>query len=66
LEKAEKRREKDLANRIDEFEAELTSFVSESKLKKTGGAQEIERLRQKKNDENLKALFSSNKENNNS
>nr|CAG8561955.1 11689_t:CDS:2 [Entrophospora candida] len=58
LEQAEKQREIDLANSIDEFEAELTSFVSENKLKKTGGAQEIERLRQKKNEENLKALFS--------
>ncbi|CAJ0841236.1 13775_t:CDS:2 [Entrophospora sp. SA101] len=57
LEQAEKQREIDLANSIDEFEAELTSFVSENKLKKTGGAQEIERLRQKKNEENLKALF---------
>src|SRR5205085_3261873 len=55
LEQAEKQRERDLANHIDDFEAELTSFVAENKLKKTGGAQEIERLRQKKNEENLKA-----------
>ncbi|CAI2171981.1 16337_t:CDS:2 [Funneliformis geosporum] len=57
MELAEKQRERDLANRIDEFELELTNFVSQNKLKKTGGAEEIERLRQKKNEENLKQLF---------
>ncbi|CAG8622144.1 11346_t:CDS:2 [Funneliformis caledonium] len=57
MELAEKQRERDLANRIDEFELELTNFVAQNKLKKTGGAEEIERLRQKKNEENLKQLF---------
>ncbi|CAG8457924.1 2949_t:CDS:2 [Ambispora leptoticha] len=39
---AEKIRERELANRIDEFEQELSQFVAENKLKKTGGAQEVE------------------------
>ncbi|CAB5196785.1 unnamed protein product [Rhizophagus irregularis] len=54
---AEKQRERDLASRIDEFELELTNFVAQNKLKKTGGAEEAERLRQKKNEETLKQLF---------
>jgi hypothetical protein len=57
MEIAEKIRERDLASRIDEFELELTNFVAQNKLKKTGGAEEAERLRQKKNEENLKQLF---------
>ncbi|CAG8591145.1 5685_t:CDS:2 [Cetraspora pellucida] len=61
LQAAEKQRERDLANRIDEFEAELTDFVAQNKLKKTGGAQEVERLRQKKNEEALKELFKTEK-----
>lgn len=63
LEQSEKMRERELANRIDEFEAELTDFVAQNKLKKTGGAQEVERLRQKKNEDVLKELFKSNSEN---
>ncbi|CAG8545341.1 6948_t:CDS:10 [Diversispora eburnea] len=63
LEQSQKARERELANRIDEFEAELTDFVTHSKLKKTGGAQEVERLRQKKNEDVLKELFKSNSEN---
>ncbi|CAG8540081.1 4199_t:CDS:2 [Paraglomus occultum] len=57
LEQAEKARERELANRIDEFEAELSEFVAQNKLKKTGGAEEVERVRQKKNEDNLKELF---------
>ncbi|CAG8508371.1 6616_t:CDS:2 [Ambispora gerdemannii] len=54
---AEKLRERELANRIDEFEQELSQFVTENKLKKTGGAQEVERLRKKKDEDALKELF---------
>nr|CAG8510511.1 15082_t:CDS:2 [Entrophospora candida] len=57
LEQVEKQRERDLANHIDEFEAELGSLVTENKLKKTGGAEEIEKLRQK-NKKNLMTLLS--------
>jgi hypothetical protein len=54
----EKQREKDLKNRSDEFQSELTGFVAGKKLKMTGGADEIERVRQKRNDMTLKAMFS--------
>ncbi|KAF9096904.1 Bud site selection protein 6 [Mortierella sp. AD031] len=53
----EKLRHIELSNRIDEFEEELTSFVGASKLRKTGGAQEVERQRQQRDLENLKAMF---------
>ncbi|KAF9325253.1 Bud site selection protein 6 [Podila minutissima] len=53
----EKLRHIELSNRIDEFEEELTNFVGESKLRKTGGAQEVERQRQQRDLENLKAMF---------
>ncbi|KIP02833.1 hypothetical protein PHLGIDRAFT_111593 [Phlebiopsis gigantea 11061_1 CR5-6] len=53
----EKQREKDLKNRPDEFQSELSTFVGGRKLKMTGGADEIERVRQKRNDMVLKAMF---------
>ncbi|KAH8553861.1 actin interacting protein 3-domain-containing protein [Umbelopsis sp. PMI_123] len=62
LNQAEKMRERELANRIDEFEHELTSFVESKKLRMTGGAQEIERQRQKKNQNMLRQLYEQKKE----
>ncbi|THH21316.1 hypothetical protein EUX98_g8407 [Antrodiella citrinella] len=53
----EKQREKELAARSDEFQAELTGFVDGKKLKMTGGAEEVERIRQKRNESTLKAMF---------
>ena len=53
----EKQREKELKNRSDEFQLELSGFVSGKKLKLTGGAEEVERVRQKRNDQTLKAMF---------
>ncbi|TFY56233.1 hypothetical protein EVG20_g9010 [Dentipellis fragilis] len=53
----QKNREKELAARSDDFEAELKGFVGGKKLKMTGGAEEIERVRQKRNDMTLKAMF---------
>ncbi|KAF9356827.1 Bud site selection protein 6 [Mortierella sp. AD094] len=53
----EKLRHIELSNRIDEFEEELTTFVGASKLRKTGGALEVERQRQQRDLENLKAMF---------
>ncbi|KAF8920477.1 Bud site selection protein 6, partial [Haplosporangium bisporale] len=53
----EKLRHIELSNRIDEFEEELTTFVGASKLRKTGGAVEVERQRQQRDLENLKAMF---------
>jgi len=56
----QKNREKDLATRSDEFQAELSGFVGGKKLKMTGGAEEAERVRQKRNDMTLKAMFNGN------
>ncbi|EIN09398.1 AIP3-domain-containing protein [Punctularia strigosozonata HHB-11173 SS5] len=53
----QKNREKELSSRSDEFQEELTGFVQGKKLKMTGGAEETERLRQKRNDMALKAMF---------
>ncbi|KAF9925458.1 Bud site selection protein 6 [Linnemannia zychae] len=57
----EKLRHIELSNRIDEFEEELTAFVGASKLRKTGGAVEVERQRQQRDSENLKAMFAAKK-----
>lgn len=53
----QKNREKELASRSDEFQAELNGFVQGKKLKLTGGAEEVERMRQKRNDMALKQMF---------
>ncbi|KEQ62782.1 AIP3-domain-containing protein, partial [Aureobasidium melanogenum CBS 110374] len=46
IERAEKARQKELEERRDgEFQKELSSFVEEGKLKKSGGVEEAERLR---------------------
>ncbi|KAJ2959745.1 hypothetical protein NQZ79_g4836 [Umbelopsis isabellina] len=63
LNQAEKMRERELANRIDEFEEELTNFVGTKRLRMTGGAQEIERQRQKKNQNMLRQLYEKKKGN---
>jgi hypothetical protein len=60
IEASQKNRERELAGRSDEFEAELRGFVGGKKLKMTGGAEETERVRQHKNDLTLKAMFSGN------
>ncbi|KAJ3852795.1 actin interacting protein 3-domain-containing protein [Lentinula lateritia] len=57
IEASHKNRQKELANRGDEMLGELTDFVAGKKLKMTGGAEEAERLRQKRNDMTLKAMF---------
>ncbi|KZT07366.1 AIP3-domain-containing protein [Laetiporus sulphureus 93-53] len=53
----EKIREKELASRSDEFQSELSGFVGGKKLKMTGGTEETERVRQKRNEQTLKAMF---------
>ncbi|KAH9931784.1 actin interacting protein 3-domain-containing protein [Fomitopsis serialis] len=53
----EKAREKELASRSDEFQNELSGFVDGKKLKRTGGAEEVERVRQRRNEQTLKAMF---------
>ncbi|KAF5351600.1 hypothetical protein D9758_007254 [Tetrapyrgos nigripes] len=57
IEANQKARQQELANRSDELQAELTDFVGSKKLKMTGGAEEAERVRQKRNDQTLKAMF---------
>ena len=55
----QKNRERErTTNKTDEFQSELTGFVTSKKLKMTGGAEEVERVRQKRNDQTLKAMFS--------
>ncbi|KAF5316199.1 hypothetical protein D9619_006272 [Psilocybe cf. subviscida] len=52
-----KNREKDLATRTDEMHMEIQDVVSQKKLKMTGGAEEVERVRQKRNEQTIKAMF---------
>jgi len=57
IELSAKSREKEQQGRSDEFQDELSNFVSGRKLKLTGGAEETERMRQKRNEATLKAMF---------
>jgi len=57
IEANQKARQQELANRSDELQAELTDFVGSKKLRMTGGAEEAERVRQKRNEQTLKAMF---------
>ncbi|ESK94859.1 hypothetical protein Moror_14132 [Moniliophthora roreri MCA 2997] len=57
IEANQRNRQKELASRSDELQAELSDFVSQKKLRMTGGAEEAERVRQKRNDMTLKAMF---------
>ncbi|ODQ54229.1 AIP3-domain-containing protein [Saitoella complicata NRRL Y-17804] len=55
--RAEAVRQKELEARIGEFEKELGDFVTEGKLKKTGGADEVERMRAARDELVRKAAF---------
>ena len=57
IEASQKNRERELADRADEFEAELKGFVGGKKLKMTGGTDEADRVRQAKNDLSLRTMF---------
>ncbi|GAA5821873.1 hypothetical protein JCM10212_004296 [Sporobolomyces blumeae] len=57
--KAERQRTLALSNRTDEFADELGEFVGRGKLKKSGGIEETERVRQARSEATLKAMFSS-------
>ena len=59
IEQNQKARQKELSSRSDEFQEELSDFVSGKKLRKTGGAEEVERIRQRKDGMAFKAMFSS-------
>lgn len=60
IEASQKHRAKELASRSDEFKSEITDFVGQKRLKMTGGAEETERVRQKRNEQTLKAMFTGN------
>ncbi|KAG6891214.1 hypothetical protein C0995_008466 [Termitomyces sp. Mi166 len=60
IEANQKNRQKELEARSDALHAELHDFVGQKKLRMTGGAEEAERVRQKRSEATLKAMFSSN------
>ena len=56
IEKAERIREKERAMmKMTKFQSELENFVDDSKLKKSGGISEVERMRRQRDEENLKS-----------
>ncbi|KAG5653411.1 hypothetical protein H0H81_000698 [Sphagnurus paluster] len=57
IEASQKNRQKELAARDDGLHAELSDFVGQKKLRMTGGAEEAERVRQKRSEMTLKAMF---------
>jgi prefoldin subunit 5 len=58
IERAEKARQRELEERRDgEFQKELSSFVDEGKLKKSGGVEEAERLRKLKDERSRKENY---------
>lgn len=58
IERAEKARQKELESRKGgEFQRELGKFVEEGKLKKSGGVEEVERLRIAKDEKIRKEVF---------
>lgn len=58
IEAQQKAREKEKANKTDEFQDELSGFVQGRKLKKTGGTDEVERQRQRKQEQTIKRMLS--------
>ncbi|KAI8320828.1 hypothetical protein GQ54DRAFT_200846 [Martensiomyces pterosporus] len=59
LKAAEKLRQQELANKVNEFDAELADFVGQRKLRKTGGTEELERRRAEKEVEVMKDMLKS-------
>ncbi|KAG9100681.1 Bud site selection protein 6 [Ceratobasidium sp. 370] len=57
IEASQRQRKLDLAGRSDALTAELSGYVQGKKLKMTGGVEEAERVRQKRNEVTLKAMF---------
>ncbi|OCF59952.1 hypothetical protein L486_02625 [Kwoniella mangroviensis CBS 10435] len=55
IEQQQRQREKEKMNKIDEFEEELK--LGSKKLKKTGGTEEAERIRQRKNENTLRKMI---------
>ncbi|KAJ2666974.1 Bud site selection protein 6 [Coemansia sp. RSA 1199] len=59
LKAAERLREQELATKVNEFDDELSDFVGQHKLRKTGGTEELERRRTEKNAEVMKNMLKS-------
>lgn len=57
FEEAMQSREWELQNQVNPFEEELSDFVSTSKLRKTGGTEELDKRRRQQDEENLKAML---------
>ncbi|TFK39995.1 actin interacting protein 3-domain-containing protein [Crucibulum laeve] len=57
IEASQRNREKELAAKSDDMQAELADFVGQKKLKMTGGAEEAERVRQRRNEQTMRAMF---------
>ena len=57
IEAQQKAREREKANQTDEFEQELSGFVTGRKLRKTGGTEETERKTQRRQDQVLKRMM---------
>ena len=57
IEAQRKAREREKANHSDEFSSELSGFVQGKKLKKTGGTDEVDRTRQRKQEQTLKKML---------
>jgi hypothetical protein len=58
IEEQAKVRERELASRTDEFQDELGAFVQGKKLRKTGGTDEAERVRQRRQDQTIRRMLS--------
>ncbi|KAL7418988.1 Bud site selection protein 6 [Cryptotrichosporon argae] len=58
IEQQQRAREKELASRTDAFSAELSGFVGGRKLRRTGGTEEAERVRQRRHDQTVKRMLS--------
>ena len=54
--RAERIRNREKEFREDPFSKELKTFINQDKFKKTGGIDEIDRIREKKNKEILSSL----------
>ncbi len=57
IEQQQRAREREKADQGDDFSNELTGFVSSRKLKKTGGTEEAERIRLKRQDKSFKKMY---------
>ncbi|BEI94658.1 uncharacterized protein CcaverHIS019_0702390 [Cutaneotrichosporon cavernicola] len=58
IEEQAKVREREMASRTDDFQDELGAFVQGRKLRKTGGTDEAERVRQRRQDQTIRRMLS--------